>query len=86
MAILGLGYDAVISVDYDEHYRMDSVQLEREIEHCHAQGLIPIAVVATSGTTDFGSIDPLNAIADLCPAVRHLDARRCGLRLWPAGI
>ncbi len=83
MAILGLGYDAVISVDYDEHYRMDSVQLEREIEHCHAQGLIPIAVVATSGTTDFGSIDPLNAIADLCQQYgiwMHVDAAYgCGL-------
>ncbi len=63
MAILGLGYDAVIPVDYDDDYRMDSVQLTHEIARCHEQGLIPIAVVATSGTTDFGSIDPLETIA-----------------------
>lgn len=83
MAILGLGYDAVIPVAYDDHYRMDSVQLEQEIQRCHEQGLIPIAVVATSGTTDFGSIDPLESIAKLCQQHgiwMHVDAAYgCGL-------
>lgn len=83
MAILGLGYDAVIPVDYDEHYRMDAACLEQEIQRCHQQGLIPIAVVATSGTTDFGSIDPLAAISDLCKQHgmwMHVDAAYgCGL-------
>lgn len=83
MAILGLGYDAVIPVDYDAHYRMDAKQLEQEILRCHEQGLIPIAVVATSGTTDFGSIDPLQQIAGLCQhhgLWMHVDAAYgCGL-------
>ncbi|WP_034916567.1 aspartate aminotransferase family protein [Erwinia sp. 9145] len=83
MAILGLGYDAVIAVDHDEHYRMDAYQLEQEIQRCYREGLIPIAVVATSGTTDFGSIDPLEAISTLCRHYglwMHVDAAYgCGL-------
>lgn len=83
MAILGLGYDAVIPVGYDEQYRMDAALLEQEIQRCLEQGLIPIAVVATSGTTDFGSIDPLNDIAHLCRTHgiwMHVDAAYgCGL-------
>ncbi len=86
-AILGLGYDAVISIDYDEHYRMDPIKLEAEIQRCLQQGLIPIAVVATSGTTDFGSIDPLQAIAKLCQhhgLWMHVDAAYgCGLLVSP---
>ncbi len=83
MAILGLGYDAVIAVDYDEHYRMDANKLEQEIQCCLHEGLIPIAVVATSGTTDFGSIDPLQDISTLCQHYglwMHVDAAYgCGL-------
>ncbi|WP_158784841.1 aspartate aminotransferase family protein [Pantoea sp. BAV 3049] len=83
MAILGLGYDAVIPVDHDDCYRMDASQLEQEIQRCHQEGLIPIAVVATSGTTDFGSIDPLQDIAHLCQHYglwMHVDAAYgCGL-------
>jgi len=86
-AILGLGYDAVIAIDHDEHYRMDATLLEQEIQRCHQQGLIPIAVVATSGTTDFGSIDPLSSVATLCQHYglwMHVDAAYgCGLLVSP---
>jgi len=82
-AILGLGYDAVVPVSVDSRYKMDSEQLERSIITTLKQGLIPIAVVATSGTTDFGSIDPINQIADLCEKYGiwlHADAAYgCGL-------
>ncbi|QKJ87480.1 L-2,4-diaminobutyrate decarboxylase [Paramixta manurensis] len=86
-AILGLGYDAVVPVDYDENYRMDANKLAEAVAQCREDGLIPIAVVATSGTTDFGSIDPLNAIADLCQQQGlwlHVDAAYgCGLLVSP---
>ena len=65
-AILGLGHDAVVPVRVDAAQRMDSDQLRIAVTRLRAQGLLPMAVVATAGTTDFGSIDPLAAAADLC--------------------
>ena len=82
-ALLGLGYDAVIGIPHDEHYCMDANALEQEIIKTQAAGLIPIAVVATTGTTDFGSIDPLHRISELCKKNQmwmHADAAYgCGL-------
>ncbi|KXK62085.1 pyridoxal-dependent decarboxylase [Micromonospora rosaria] len=81
--LLGLAPEAVVTVATDARRRMDPAALAREIERCQRQGLVVMAVVATAGTTDFGSIDPLPAIADACAAtgVRlHVDAAYgCGL-------
>ncbi|MFT7711912.1 pyridoxal phosphate-dependent decarboxylase family protein [Clavibacter tessellarius] len=71
--ILGLAPDAVIRVPADDAMRMRVDALGRELARCSAAGLLPIAVVATAGTTDFGSVDPLPAIGDVC--------RREGIRL-----
>ncbi|MEH6450461.1 MAG: aspartate aminotransferase family protein [Oleispira sp.] len=65
-ALLGLGYDSVIAIAHDELFQMDITVLEAEIEKAKSSGLIPIAVMATTGTTDFGSIDPINEISVLC--------------------
>ncbi|MEU6976526.1 aspartate aminotransferase family protein [Streptomyces sp. NPDC046371] len=82
-ALLGLGADAVISIPVDRTKRMQSVVLAAELEACRAEGLIPMAIVATAGTTDFGSIDPLPEVAALAAeygAWMHVDAAYgCGL-------
>lgn len=81
--LLGLGADAVISVPVDRNKRMQSVVLAAELEACRAEGLVPMAIVATAGTTDFGSIDPLPEVAALAEeygAWMHVDAAYgCGL-------
>ncbi|MEU1860870.1 pyridoxal phosphate-dependent decarboxylase family protein [Streptomyces gardneri] len=81
--LLGLGADAVISIPVDRNKRMQSVVLAAELEACRAEGLVPMAIVATAGTTDFGSIDPLPEIATLADeygAWMHVDAAYgCGL-------
>ncbi|MFD7322821.1 pyridoxal phosphate-dependent decarboxylase family protein [Streptomyces sp. NPDC059875] len=81
--LLGLGADAVISIPVDRTKRMQSVVLAAELEACRAEGLTPMAIVATAGTTDFGSIDPLPeiaALADEYGAWMHVDAAYgCGL-------
>ncbi len=64
-ALLGLGFDAVIPVKVDKEMRMDVSELAFEIERVKQEGNIPIAVVATLGTTDYGSFDPLEAIGIL---------------------
>jgi aromatic-L-amino-acid/L-tryptophan decarboxylase len=40
--------------------------LAEAIDRDRAQGITPIAVVATAGTTLTGAIDPMDAIADVC--------------------
>ncbi|WP_329128911.1 aspartate aminotransferase family protein [Streptomyces caniferus] len=81
--LLGMGAEAVIAVPGDENKRMRTADLADELARCHRDGLIPMAVVATAGTTDFGSIDPLPEIADLCDRYgtwMHVDAAYgCGL-------
>ncbi|MEU3839025.1 lysine decarboxylase DesA [Streptomyces sp. NPDC028635] len=85
--LLGLGPDAVVTLPVDHDRRMQTVALARELQRCRADGLVPMAVVATAGTTDFGSIDPLPEIAELCAQYgtwMHVDAAYgCGLLVSP---
>lgn len=64
-ALLGMGYDAVIPVATDDKMKMKPSALVLAIEKEKQNGNIPIAVVATAGTTDFGSFDPLNTIGTI---------------------
>ncbi|MHB9861544.1 lysine decarboxylase DesA [Streptomyces sp. YIM S03343] len=81
--LLGLGPDSVVTVPVDHDKRMQTVALAHELERCRRDGLVPMAVVATAGSTDFGSIDPLPEIAGLCAQYgvwMHVDAAYgCGL-------
>lgn len=81
--MLGLSSQAVVTVETDSRKRMRPQALAWELEQCRWAGFVPMAVVATAGTTDFGSIDPLPAIARLCAesgAWFHVDAAYgCGL-------
>ena len=64
--MLGLGYDAVVKVPVDSKMKMDIAALKVLIEKDKASGNIPFCVVATVGTTDYGSIDPIKEIALIC--------------------
>ncbi|MGW5970373.1 lysine decarboxylase DesA [Streptomyces sp. NPDC055186] len=81
--LLGLGPDAVVPLPVDHDKRLQTVALARELARCAEDGLVPMAVVATAGSTDFGSIDPLPEIAELCAQYgvwMHVDAAYgCGL-------
>ncbi|WP_318153022.1 pyridoxal phosphate-dependent decarboxylase family protein [Metabacillus arenae] len=74
---LGLGEDAVLLVKTDEQHRLCTVDLQKKLSELKEQQLLPIAIVATCGTTDFGSIDPLVEIADIANEHEiwlHIDA------------
>ncbi|MFE3139156.1 pyridoxal-dependent decarboxylase [Streptomyces scopuliridis] len=76
-ALLGLGEDAVLPVPVDHQLRMDPEALAAVLEGCAERGELPVAVVATAGTTDTGAIDPLPACAALAAqhgAWLHVDA------------
>lgn len=75
--LLGLGDVAVLPIATDAGRRMDPVALARVLAGTGAAGDVPMAVVATAGTTDFGAIDPLPEIAALAgryDAWFHVDA------------
>ncbi|MGI5500260.1 pyridoxal phosphate-dependent decarboxylase family protein [Lentzea sp. CA-135723] len=67
-AILGIGLDNVRHIATDAQHRMDVAALREAFEQDRADGLRPWCVVATCGTVSTGSVDPLDAVADLCAA------------------
>ena len=63
--IMGLGYKSVVKVPVDSRKKMDVTALRSLIEEDIKAGNIPFLIVATVGTTDFGSIDPLEELSQL---------------------
>jgi L-2,4-diaminobutyrate decarboxylase len=63
-ALLGLGRRAVEPVAVDGGQRLDLGALDRALDRLEGAGLAPLALVATAGTTDFGSVDPLAGVAE----------------------
>jgi aromatic-L-amino-acid/L-tryptophan decarboxylase len=63
--VLGLGRRNVRLIPSDEHQRIDPVALARALEEDQSQGIVPLAVVATAGTTNTGAIDPLRECGEL---------------------
>jgi glutamate/tyrosine decarboxylase-like PLP-dependent enzyme len=63
--IAGLDEAVLRYLPVDEHYRMDVDALQENIAKDKAQGLYPFLLVASAGTTDVGSIDPLDRLADV---------------------
>jgi glutamate/tyrosine decarboxylase-like PLP-dependent enzyme len=66
----------------DDRYRMSLDALEQALEEDRRNGVRPWLVVASAGTVDTGSIDPLPGIAELCRrygAWFHVDGAYGGL-------
>lgn len=72
----GLGRAALRRIAIDGSRRMRVDALRAAIARDLADGVVPVAVVATAGTTLTGAVDPLDAIADVCAesgAWMHVD-------------
>jgi glutamate/tyrosine decarboxylase-like PLP-dependent enzyme len=92
----GLGRRNLRIVATDPSLRMDVEDLARRVGEDRCQGMLPLMVVATAGTTAAGIIDPLQPIADFSKAEHlwfHADAAYGGAaavsavqRPWLAGI
>jgi aromatic-L-amino-acid/L-tryptophan decarboxylase len=64
--VCGLGSNAVRLIPIDAARRMRPDALEVALSEDIAQGIVPVAVVATAGTTLTGAVDPLDEIAEIC--------------------
>ena len=74
---LGFGLSSLKKVPTDDKLRMRPNALTGAIERDRQSGAIPLAVVATVGTTSTTAIDPVPAIADICGREKmwlHVDA------------
>jgi aromatic-L-amino-acid decarboxylase len=79
---LGLGLQAIRRIPVDDRFAMRADALRIAIEEDRAAGRLPIAVVATIGTTSSTSIDPVPAIAEICREAGvwlHVDAAYAGV-------
>jgi aromatic-L-amino-acid decarboxylase len=75
--IAGIAGTRVRTVATDGDLRLDPTALRAAIAHDLADGLRPMLVATTAGTTDTGAIDPLGACADVAAehdAWFHVDA------------
>lgn len=68
VAMLGMGRNNLRYIPCDDDYRMLPSELERAIVADQSRGHKPIAVVASAGTVNTGSIDPLAEIAEIAHA------------------
>ncbi|KNF08479.1 L-2,4-diaminobutyrate decarboxylase [Gottschalkia purinilytica] len=66
LRIIGIPNSRIRKIPTDPWFRMDIEQLKATIERDILDGLIPFVVIASAGTTNTGSIDPLEEISSLC--------------------
>ncbi len=81
---LGLGRNSLARIASDSNFRMRGDLLREAIEQDRKDGIVPLAIVATAGTTPTGSLDPLPVIANLAAEYRihlHVDAAYGGAAL-----
>ncbi|HEY4347035.1 MAG TPA: aminotransferase class V-fold PLP-dependent enzyme [Gaiellaceae bacterium] len=64
--LLGIGSSGVRALPIDEHRRLRPDAVAAAIDSDRAAGIVPVAVVATAGTTLTGAVDPVDALADVC--------------------
>ncbi len=63
---LGLGIRSLRKIEVNERFEMRADALAYAIEEDIEAGYVPICVIPTIGTTSSSSVDPVDAIADLC--------------------
>lgn len=77
----GLGREAVRLVPHDDRLRLDPERLEAQVSADRAAGDLPFLAIATAGTTGTGTLDPVDALADVCDQhdlALHVDAAWAG--------
>jgi aromatic-L-amino-acid/L-tryptophan decarboxylase len=66
--VLGIGSENVRMIPIDADRRMDPQRTAEVIDEDRRAGTVPVAVVATAGTTLTGAVDDLVALGEVCAA------------------
>lgn len=75
--VAGIAAEDIIALPSQGRGELDVRMLAETIRRDRQDGKMPIAVVATAGTTGTGALDPIAAIADVCASENiwlHIDA------------
>ena len=64
--LFGFGTDSIRWIPVDEHQRMNTGELRRQIAADRARGDQPFLVVGTAGSVSTGAVDPLQEIGSIC--------------------
>jgi glutamate/tyrosine decarboxylase-like PLP-dependent enzyme len=87
--IAGFARERVHTVAMDDDFRMSMADLAERVAADRSSGLVPCMVAASAGTTNTGSVDPLDQLADFCESQSlwlHVDAAYAGFAvLTPEG-
>lgn len=78
---LGLGQQSLRKIEVNERFEMVPELLAEAIEEDTDSGYVPLCVIPTIGTTSTSSIDPVDAVADICEKYGiwlHVDAAYAG--------
>lgn len=62
LRIAGLSFAQIRPITMDDQYRMDVQALSEQIQSDKAEGLTPMLLIASAGTTDTGAVDPLEEL------------------------
>jgi sulfinoalanine decarboxylase len=62
---IGIGHNGVVKVKVDERGRMRGAAVTQALEETLKKGMVPFMVCSTAGTTETGSFDAIDEIADL---------------------
>jgi aromatic-L-amino-acid/L-tryptophan decarboxylase len=82
--LAGVPRENVRTLPTDDEFRVRVDALRDAIARDRAAGLTPLMVVASAGTTNTGSVDPMHEIAALCEAENvwmHVDAAYAGFAM-----
>ncbi len=64
--LLGIGAANVRALPIDADRRLAPEAVAAAVDRDRRAGVVPVAVIATAGTTLTGAVDPLDALADVC--------------------
>lgn len=82
--IAGLGTDNLRKIPVDESYALKPEALLEAIKHDRAQGLVPLCIIASLGTTSSTAVDPIAEIGRIARNENlwlHVDAAYAGSAL-----